>query len=629
MLARMKPSALLALTLPASAMALTPAQWRNQSVYQVLTDRFALTDGSTSSPCDLNSYCGGTFQGIINRLDYIRGMGFTAIWISPVVSNLVGETGDGSGYHGYWAQDIYSINPNFGSASDLVALSDALHDAGMYLMVDIVTNHMGYEGCGACVDYSIFNPFDSDSYYHPYCAIDYGSTDITEIQDCWEGDGIVSLPDLATEDSDVLDMWNSWIAELVSNYTIDAGVYIVGEVDDGDPDVVCPYQNDYSLNPLNYPAYYWITQAFQSTSGSIGNLVSGVDTIKSGCADSTLLGSFMENHDNPRFPSYTSDYSLAGNAIAFTMLADGIPIIYEGQEQHFSGASVPGNREAVWSSGYDTTAQLYTLITALNAIRSWAVSQSSSYVTYKAYPTYSDSSTIVMRKGAAGSQVIAVFSNLGADGASYTLTLTSGETGFTDGQSLVEVLACRLYTTDSSGNLAAAMSGGVPLVFYPAASLDGSGICPDITGPGSSSSSSTTTTTTESAASTAATHTSSSSASSLSSATAGGACTDTVPVRFYEAVTTTYGQTIKLSGNQDALGNWDPSDAIALSAAEYTSSDHLWYVSVNLTPGSVVEYKYINVAGNGDVTWEADPDHTYTVPTTWATQATVSNTWQT
>lgn len=59
--------------------ALSPAQWRSQSVYQVITDRFARTDGSTSAFCDLNRYCGGTWQGLINKLDYIQNMGFSAV----------------------------------------------------------------------------------------------------------------------------------------------------------------------------------------------------------------------------------------------------------------------------------------------------------------------------------------------------------------------------------------------------------------------------------------------------------------------------------------------------------------------------------------------------------------------
>jgi alpha-amylase len=71
----------LAAVILSAVSALTPAQWRSQSIYQVLTDRFALTDGSTTSACDAADgiYCGGSFQGIINNLAYIQDMGFTAV----------------------------------------------------------------------------------------------------------------------------------------------------------------------------------------------------------------------------------------------------------------------------------------------------------------------------------------------------------------------------------------------------------------------------------------------------------------------------------------------------------------------------------------------------------------------
>ena len=98
---------------------------------------------------------------------------------------------------------------------------------------------------------------------------------------------------------------------------------------------------------------------------------------------------------------------------------------------------------------------------------------------------------------------------------------------------------------------------------------------------------------------------------------------------FDETVTTTYGETIKISGDVSALGNWATGSAVALSAADYTSSNPLWFVTLSLAPGTVIQYKYINVDSSGDVTWEADPNHTYTVPATCATAATVSNTWQT
>jgi alpha-amylase len=99
-------------------------------------------------------------------------------------------------------------------------------------------------------------------------------------------------------------------------------------------------------------------------------------------------------------------------------------------------------------------------------------------------------------------------------------------------------------------------------------------------------------------------------------------------VTFDEKVTTAFGQTIKIAGNISALGSWNTANAVTLSAANYTSSNPLWFVTLNLAPGQVVEYKYINVAQNGAVTWEADPNHTYTVPSACTAQPTVTNTWQ-
>ena len=113
--------------------AATAAQWRSRSIYQVLTDRFALTNGSTAVACDpsLQHYCGGTWQGIIKNLDYIQDMGFDAIWISPVTSQVKGNTDVGAAYHGFWPDDMNKVNENFGTEDDLKALSAALHSRGM------------------------------------------------------------------------------------------------------------------------------------------------------------------------------------------------------------------------------------------------------------------------------------------------------------------------------------------------------------------------------------------------------------------------------------------------------------------------------------------------------------------
>lgn len=125
--------------------------WRSRSIYQVgrqrfivlkktstnrsqvFTDRFARSDGSTTAECDTaaSDYCGGTWQGLINRLDYIQNAGFDAVWISPVTHQVEGHTIDGSAYHGYWQDDIYALNEHFGTEDDLRNLAAELHSRGM------------------------------------------------------------------------------------------------------------------------------------------------------------------------------------------------------------------------------------------------------------------------------------------------------------------------------------------------------------------------------------------------------------------------------------------------------------------------------------------------------------------
>ncbi|KAL4887121.1 glycoside hydrolase superfamily [Aspergillus karnatakaensis] len=478
------------------ALAASPADWRSQSVYFLLTDRFARTDSSTTAECNaqMGQYCGGTWQGIINQLDYIQGMGFTAIWITPITANIEDYTPYGEAYHGYWQRDIYSLNENYGSADDLRSLATALHDRGMYLMVDVVANHMGFNGSSDAVDYSIFNPFNSQEYFHTPCPI-ISYDDQTQVENCWVADQTVSLPDLDTTRSDVKEIWNNWIRDLVSDYSIDgiridtarhiqkdfwrdyndaAGVYAVGEVLHGDPEFTCPYQEVLD-GVLNYPIYYPLRRAFESTSGSISELFNMIEWVKNTCADSTLLGSFIENHDNPRFGSLTDDLALAQNVAAYVILSDGIPMIYAGQEQHYNGAKDPFNREATWLSGYKTDGDIYQTIKKANTIRTHAIGQDASWVTYKNWGIYHDNSNIAMRKGFDGNQIITILTNSGARAGSSTLDVPN--TGYEAGSSVTEIYSCTDITVFDDGSVSVQMNGGLPRVLYPTEKLAGSGLC--------------------------------------------------------------------------------------------------------------------------------------------------------
>jgi alpha-amylase len=119
--------------------------WRDQVIYQLLTDRFANGDASTDFrllPGALARYQGGDWQGIIDRLDYLEELGVTALWISPIILNVDFDAGFDA-YHGYWAVDLERLNPHFGDLATLRAFVNAAHDRGMLVLLDIVTNHMG------------------------------------------------------------------------------------------------------------------------------------------------------------------------------------------------------------------------------------------------------------------------------------------------------------------------------------------------------------------------------------------------------------------------------------------------------------------------------------------------------
>lgn len=123
--------------------------WRDEVIYQVMTDRFANGDpgndgaaGIAPAPGDFARIQGGDFRGIEEHLDYVQDLGASTIWISPIVRNVARmEAADG--YHGYWASDSTEIEPRFGTEAELRSLVDAAHARGMRVIVDVVTNHLG------------------------------------------------------------------------------------------------------------------------------------------------------------------------------------------------------------------------------------------------------------------------------------------------------------------------------------------------------------------------------------------------------------------------------------------------------------------------------------------------------
>jgi len=352
-------------------LAKTPEEWKSRTIYQIVTDRFARGNGDYSPCKNLKDYCGGTFKGIQKHLDYIQGMGFDAIWISPILPNTPGS------YHGYAAVDFYGINPHFGTEQDFIDLVEACHKRDIWIMLDVVANHVG-----PVDNYSKINPFDRSEYYHPYCPIQNWNNE-TEVEWCW----LFTLPDLSQEHPYVRRTLISWINWIVSKYKIDglrvdtamevpkdfwveftksSGVYAVGEVFNGDIHFVSKYQGPLS-GVLNYPLYFTLKDLF-AYDKDMYEARTFMESMKE-FPDQKLLASFVDNHDNARFLNIQPNIKRFQNAIAWSLVTNNIPIVYYGDEQSFNGGNDPENREVLWPYLNNTDSTMYKFISEVVSYR--------------------------------------------------------------------------------------------------------------------------------------------------------------------------------------------------------------------------------------------------------------------
>ncbi|KAJ3562448.1 hypothetical protein NP233_g9563 [Leucocoprinus birnbaumii] len=528
---------------PIQVHAATPDEWKSRSIYQLVTDRFARSDNA-SAPCDTSQrkYCGGTWKGIISHLDYIQGMGFDAIWISPVVQNIEQTTPYGEAYHGYWTQNLNGLNSNFGSQDDLKELSDSLHTRGMFLMLDVVVNH--FAALNATdqgeTDFSAISPFNSATQFHPKCLItDFNNQ--TDVEQCWIGDDLFPLPDLNTEDSAIVQTMNNWIKSLVQTYNADglridtakhirkdfwpdfvrsAGVFSIGEVITDQVSYAAEYTQVLD-GVLDYPAYFALVNAFRTPSGNLSALGDILTASQNSYKDGGFsVASFLENHDQPRFQNITTDqavlyslvfphdslngsraslFQLIRNAITWTFSQDGIPIVYygalrssliligsvtewfQGQEQGYQGAQDPLNREALWSTGFATDKPLVNHIKTLNTARKLAISKNNDFVSTRArLISQANPSTLAIYK----LPLLTLLTNVGSDGtgaAPTTWNIPSSANLYHQNDALVDVLTCTTFSVNNAGDLGIPVENGSPRVLLPTSELakDGS-LCPNI-----------------------------------------------------------------------------------------------------------------------------------------------------
>jgi alpha-amylase len=330
-------------------------------------------------------------------------------------------------------------------------------------MADVVVNHMGQ---GNIADFGPA-PLNQQSSYHSKCDIDYSNQN--SIENCW----IAGLPDVNTQSTAVRSALNQWVTWFVKEYSFDglrfdtvkhveksfwpdfawsSGVYTIGEVWDGNPEVLAGYAGLMG-GLLDYGIYYPMNRFYQQT-GSVGDLVSMHDRISSLFPDPAALGTFLDNHDNARWLSQKNDVTLLKNCLAYVILSRGIPIVYYGTEQGYAGGNDPANREDLWRSSFNQNADLYKAIARLSAARKAAggLAGNDQVHVHTSDPTAYGWSR-------AGGKLVVLTLNRGSGYTGQYCFNTQKSNGVWN-----DVFTSGRYTADSSGNVCVQITSGNPVV---------------------------------------------------------------------------------------------------------------------------------------------------------------------
>ena len=390
----------------------------DEILYFFLPDRFALDPKQARplnpvgyDPKKPDFYNGGTLRGARQRLDYLRQLGVTAIWIGPVFKNMPIK-GDMAGYHGYWITDFTDIDPHLGTKSDFAALVRAAHARRMKVYLDIVINHtadvISYADCPQTpcpyrpLGQRPYRPKVARSQAHlkvpawlndPRHYHNRGDTDFTGESSLY-GD-FAGLDDLKTEDRAVIrgfiKIYGDWIKTYhLDGFRIDTArhvnpefwqaflpamartakrakippFHIFGEVADKDPRILSRFtRKDGFQSVLDFGFADAIRQVVSQDHPPrvLADLYAKDRLYAKGQATARTLPTFLGNHDMGRFggflftdhPGLSSQDALKRDQLAHSLmfLLRGIPTLYAGDEQGMAGQGDYGlSRESLFAS---------------------------------------------------------------------------------------------------------------------------------------------------------------------------------------------------------------------------------------------------------------------------------------
>lgn len=348
-------------------------------IYLIMPDRFANGNtendivesmGDTLNRLNNQDRHGGDLEGIIEHLDYLEKMGFTALWLNPVLSNKMPRTS----YHGYATTDYYEIDPRYGNLDDYKKLSQEARKRGIKLIMDQIMNHCGL-GHWWVKDPPDTNWFNNKEKYgitnHRRTVLTDPHAALSDYEKFERGWFVDQMPDLNGSHplfSDYLiqnSIWwieeanlvgirhdthpyadlnfiNKWTCSIMNEYP---NFNIVGEEWSPNPIITSRWQAIDHNQPnelgsclpslMDFPLQETFTKSLiqdENWNSGLNNLYEllGVDYVYN---DPYNLVIFPDNHDMDRFfTQINEDFNLFKMGIAFILTTRGIPQIYYGTE---------------------------------------------------------------------------------------------------------------------------------------------------------------------------------------------------------------------------------------------------------------------------------------------------------
>jgi len=366
--------------------------WADKVLYMIMIDRFNDGDPSNNNqgkgeydPRDGAKYSGGDLRGIVDKIDYIKGLGIDGIWITPPVANQWWDPWvNYGGYHGYWARDFKKVDEHFGTLEDYKALANALHKKDMKLIQDIVVNHVGnyfrfrngkFELNTGSVPTPAPTqyPFNLNNYNDQAQrdkAIYHWTPDINNYSDAEQKlyYQMSGLDDLNTENPEVIealrDSYAYWVKEVgVDGFRVDTAMYVqkafFDEFFKGEKGIFAlkkdfiafgetwlsskPYENSSDMEIASYFDHGFnsmldftlmeeikrVVKGGQPTDFLAYRLQTRNEILKKG-----LLVTFIDNHDMERFGKGVTP-NITMQALGLLLTLPGMPVIYYGTEQYF------------------------------------------------------------------------------------------------------------------------------------------------------------------------------------------------------------------------------------------------------------------------------------------------------